>query len=227
MDVIRVLVADDEPLVRFGLRALLNAAEDIEVVGEACDGAEALARTHDLAPDVVVTDLRMPGMDGITLTRQLAALPNPPKVLVLTTFDTSEGVREAMQAGAGGYLLKDAPPEQVLGAVRLVTEGGVVLAPASAARLIAAPKSPGAVARLSIEQRRRLEGLSKQQEEVLVHLAQGYSNAQIAQRMYLTEGTVRAYVSRLLAALKLENRTQAAILAYQAGLVGGTTGEER
>ncbi len=222
MDVIRVLVADDEPLVRFGLRALLNAADDIAVVGEACDGAEALARTHDLAPDVVVTDLRMPGVDGIALTRQLTALPNPPRVLVLTTFDTSEGVREAMQAGAGGYLLKDAPPEQVLGAVRLVMEGGVVLAPASAARLIAAPKASGAAAPLPIEQRRRLEGLTKQQEEVLVHIAQGYSNAQIAQRMYLTEGTVRAYVSRLLAALKLDNRTQAAILAHQAGLLGGT-----
>ncbi|MFJ3903668.1 response regulator transcription factor [Streptomyces sp. NPDC090025] len=140
MDVIRVLVADDEPLVRFGLRALLDTADDITVVGEARDGAEALARTHELAPHVVVTDLRMPGMDGLTLTQQLTALPNPPKVLVLTTFDTSDGVRKAMQAGAGGYLLKDAPPEQVLGAVRLVMEGGIVLAPASAARRSPPPR---------------------------------------------------------------------------------------
>ncbi|MBB5121764.1 LuxR family transcriptional regulator [Streptomyces eurocidicus] len=217
---IRVLVTDDEPLVRFGLRMLLDAAEDIVVVGEAADGAEALARARELAPDLVLTDLRMPGMDGITATKQLLALPNPPAVLVLTTFDTEEGVTTALEAGAAGYLLKDAPPEQVVGAVRLVASGGTVLASASAARLLEASRtrSDGAQ-RIPAEQRRRLESLGPQQRDILRLLGSGMPNAQIAQRMYLTEGTVKAYVSRLLTTLKLENRTQAAILAHQAGLL--------
>lgn len=141
---IRVLVTDDEPLVRFGLRMLLDAAEGIQVVGEACDGAAALAKARELAPDLVLTDLRMPGMDGIAATRRLLDLPNPPAVLVLTTFDTEEGVTEALEAGAVGYLLKDAPPEQVVGAVRLVAAGGCVLAEASTARLLAASRARGA-----------------------------------------------------------------------------------
>ncbi|MCX5377375.1 response regulator transcription factor [Streptomyces sp. NBC_00091] len=220
---IRVLVTDDEPLVRFGLRMLLDAAEGIEVVGEACDGASAMARARELSPDLVLTDLRMPGMDGITATRQLLALPNPPAVLVLTTFDTEEGVTEALEAGAAGYLLKDAPPEQIVGAVRLVASGGRVLAEASAARLLAASRARGPQRPTGIppEQRRRLEALTDQQCELLCHLGEGLSNAEIARRMYLTEGTVKAYVSRLLTALRVDNRTQAAILAHQAGLLGG------
>lgn len=217
---IRVLVTDDEPLVRFGLRMLLDAAEGISVVGEACDGASAMARARELAPDLVLTDLRMPGMDGITATRQLLALPNPPAVLVLTTFDTEEGVTEALEAGAAGYLLKDAPPEQIVGAVRLVASGGTVLASASAARLLAATRTrSGKAPGIASEQRRGLETLNDQQREILRHLGTGLSNAGIARRMYLTEGTVKAYVSRLLTALKVDNRTQAAIVAHQAGLL--------
>ncbi|MEV8020873.1 response regulator transcription factor [Streptomyces sp. NPDC086554] len=220
---IRVLVTDDEPLVRFGLRMLLNTADDIDVIGEACDGTAALARARELAPDIVLTDLRMPGMDGITATRQLTALPNPPAVLVLTTFDTGEGVTEALQAGAAGYLLKDAPPEQVLSAVRLVAAGGTVLASASAARLLESSSRAAGASRIPPEQRRRLSMLGEQQREILGHLGGGMSNAQIARRMYLTEGTVKAYVSRLLTTLKVENRTQAAILAHQGGLLEEAT----
>ncbi|MBD0746149.1 response regulator transcription factor [Streptomyces sp. CBMA152] len=217
---IRVLVTDDEPLVRFGLRMLLDAQDDIVVIGEACDGTTALTLTRELAPDLVLTDLRMPGMDGIAATKRLLALPNPPAVLVLTTFDTEEGVVEAMQAGAAGYLLKDAPPEQVVGAVRLVASGGTVLSSASAAHLLEASRPRDtAESRVPIEQRRRVEALDAQQREILCRLGNGMSNAEIARRMYLTEGTVKAYVSRLLAALKVDNRTQAAILAHRAGLL--------
>ncbi|MFE5873104.1 response regulator [Streptomyces roseifaciens] len=224
---IRVLVTDDEPLVRFGLRALLGAAEGIEVVGEASDGVEALARVRELAPDIVLTDLRMPHADGISVTRRVLALPNPPAVLVLTTFDTYDGVTDALQAGASGYLLKDAPPEQVIGAIRVVSTGGTVLAPASAARLAHASRATpsGSSGRIPPEQRHRLDNLTEQLHDVLRHLGEGLSNAQIARRMYLTEGTVKAYVSRLLAILKLENRTQAAILAHQAGLLAENAGE--
>ncbi|MGV9267481.1 response regulator [Kitasatospora sp. NPDC003701] len=215
-----MLVTDDEPLVRFGLRALLDATDDITVVGEAYDGATAVARARALAPDLVLTDLRMPGMDGITATRQLLALPNPPIVLVLTTFDTEDGVTEALRAGAAGYLLKDAPPEQLVGAIRLVATGGTVLASASAARLVNASRDRAdRPTRIPPDQRRRLERLGVQQRELLRLVGNGLSNAQIAQRMYLAEGTVKAYVSRLLTALDVDNRTQAAILAHQAGIL--------
>ncbi|MDH6544034.1 response regulator transcription factor [Streptomyces sp. SPB4] len=216
---IRVLVTDDEPLVRFGLRVLLDTAEGIEVIGEAGDGVEALPLVHERAPDLLLTDLRMPRLDGIALTRRVLALPDPPAVVVLTTFDTYDGVTEALRAGARGYLLKDAPPEQVIGAVHVVAAGGMVLAPASADRLTRAT-AVGAPGRILPEQRHRLAGLSEPLREVLSLIGEGLSNAQIAQRTYLTEGSVKAYVSRLLSALKLENRTQAAILAHQAGLIG-------
>ncbi|WP_369374203.1 response regulator [Streptomyces sp. cg36] len=216
-------MTDDEPLVRFGLRALLDATEGIEVVAEAGDGVEAVALACELVPDLVLMDLRMPRLDGIGATRRLLALPNPPAVLVLTTFDAHDGVVEALQAGASGYLLKDAPPEQVASAIRVVAAGGTVLAQASAARLAHEARAGGALApgRIPAEQRDRLDNLNGTLRDVLCHLGEGLSNAQIAQRMYMTEGTVKAYVSRLLAALKLNNRTQAAILAHHAGLLSG------
>ncbi|MFC9293690.1 response regulator [Streptomyces sp. NPDC057011] len=210
---IRVIVADDEPLMRFALRAVLESNPDIEVVGEACDGGQVLDRTRELDPDVVLTDLRMPGTDGITATRRLMELPKAPAVLLLTTFDTEDGITRALAAGATGYLLKDAPPEQVVAAVRLVASGATALAAGPAARLAATnrPAPP--------ERRQLPEGLSGQQRELLSHLGTGMSNAEIARSMHLSEGTVKAYVSRLMSVLGVENRTRAAILAYQAGLV--------
>ncbi|MFF7635284.1 response regulator [Kitasatospora sp. NPDC008050] len=220
---IRLLLVDDEPLVRFGLRTLLDAADGIEVVGEACDGAGAVARALELGPDVVLTDLRMPGMDGLTATKRLLTLPKPPAVLVLTTFDTSEGVMESLRAGASGYLLKDAPPERILHAIRMVAFGGIALAPASATRLVdTSTEANVAAARLGSELNGRLANLTERQREVLRQVGRGLSNAQIAQRMCLSEGSVKSYVSRLLGVLGLENRTQAAILAHQLGLADGS-----
>lgn len=220
---IRVIVADDEPLMRFALRTLLESQDDIVVIAEACEGAQMVEQAREGQPDLVLTDLRMPGMDGIAATRSLRELPEPPAVLVLTTFDTEDGIARALAAGARGYLLKDAPPEQVVAAVRLVAAGGTALAPVPAARLATAgagrrgASAPGA----ATGPRGGLAGLSAQQRELLRHLGAGLSNAEIARSMHLSEGTVKAYVSRLMSVLEVDNRTQAAILAHRAGLAGG------
>ncbi|MFF3672713.1 response regulator [Streptomyces sp. NPDC002120] len=221
--VIRVIVADDEPLMRFALRTLLESQDDIVVMDEACDGAQLLERAREGRPDIVLTDLRMPGMDGIAATRTLMELPEPPAVLVLTTFDTEDGIAQALSAGATGYLLKDAPPEQVVAAVRLVASGATALAPGPAARLALSGAGRGAANRPATapELRRRLASLNEQQREILRHLGAGLSNAGIARAMHLSEGTVKAYVSRLMSVLEVDNRTQAAILAHQGGLTGG------
>ncbi|MFD8980232.1 response regulator [Streptomyces sp. NPDC059564] len=220
---IRVLVADDEPLMRFALRTLLESQDDIVVIDEACNGAQVLERAREGRPDIVLTDLRMPGMDGIEATRGLMELPEPPAVLVLTTFDTEDGIAHALSAGATGYLLKDAPPEQVVAAVRLVASGAAALAPGPAARLALSGAGRGAASRpaASPDLRRRLASLNEQQRELLRHLGAGLSNAGIARSMHLSEGTVKAYVSRLMSVLEVDNRTQAAILAHQGGLTGG------
>ncbi|MFE4639131.1 response regulator [Streptomyces sp. NPDC056773] len=212
---IRVVVADDEPLMRFALRTLLESHEDIEVVGEASEGAQVLDRVRELRPDVVLTDLLMPGMDGITTARQLRELPDAPAVLVLTTFDTEDGITRTLAAGARGYLLKDAPPEQVVAAVRLVASGATALASGPATRLATASAAAGTPPRAPS---RLVESLSTQQRQLLRHLVAGMSNAGIARSMHLSEGTVKAYVSRLMSVLKVDNRTQAAILGHQAGL---------
>ncbi|MFF4434515.1 response regulator [Streptomyces sp. NPDC001513] len=219
---IRVIVADDEPLMRFALRTLLESQDDIVVIAEARDGTELLEQAREGRPDIVLTDLRMPGMDGIAATRRLMELPGPPAVLVLTTFDTEDGIARALTAGATGYLLKDAPPEQVMAAVRLVASGAAALAPGPAARLARTAAGGGSVSRTvaAPESSRRLAGLSEQQQELLRRLGAGLSNAEIARSMHLSEGTVKAYVSRLMAVLEVDNRTQAAILAHQAGLTG-------
>ncbi|MFD3941849.1 response regulator [Streptomyces sp. NPDC058579] len=220
--VIRVIVADDEPLMRFALRTLLESQDGIVVISEAGDGAQVLEQAREGRPDIVLTDLRMPGMDGIAATRRLMELPEPPAVLVLTTFDTEDGIARALRAGATGYLLKDAPPEQVVAAVRLVASGATALAPGPASRLAMAGAGGGPEGRSvpAPEERRRLAGLNEQQRELMRHLGAGLSNAEIARSMHLSEGTVKAYVSRLLTALEVDNRTQAAILAHQAGLTG-------
>ncbi|MGY1667208.1 response regulator transcription factor [Geodermatophilus sp. SYSU D00696] len=217
---IRVVLVDDEELVRFGLRTVLEAAGDIEVVGEAADGAAGVAAARDLRPDVVLTDIRMPRMDGLAATREILALPDPPQVAVLTTFHLDEYVYAALAAGAAGFLLKDTPPREIAAAVRAVADGTATLSPAVTATLIesyvdrrAAPRRARAL--------RRVAALSDREREVLALLGSGGSNAELAGRLFVSEATVKTYVSRLLTKLDLANRTQAAILAHEAGLLEG------
>lgn len=211
----RVLVADDHALVRSGIVGLLEAA-DLEVVGEAVDGHEAVEAARRLRPDVVLMDIRMPGLDGIEATARVAAEPDAPRVLVLTTFDLDEYVYRALQAGASGFLLKDAPPERLVDAVRTVARGESLLAPALTRRLIerylAAPP-PGSPAADPAGD------LTPREREVWLLIARGLSNQEIGHRLYLSEATVKAHITRLLAKLGLRDRVQAVVAAYESGLV--------
>jgi DNA-binding NarL/FixJ family response regulator len=214
--VIRVLIADDQALVRGGFRMILEAQKDIEVVGEASDGREALARARELAPDVVLMDIRMPELDGLEATRQLVTRDGSTRVLMLTTFDLDEYVYEAMKAGASGFLLKDVRPEQLAEAVRVVAAGDSLLAPAITHRLIAEfvrrpPPGSGAPAELS--------ELTDRELEVLKLIARGLSNGEIASALFLGEATVKTHVTHVLTKLKLRDRVQAVVLAYESGLV--------
>ena len=213
---IRVLVADDQALVRAGFRAILETQDDLEVVGEAADGAEAVAMGRELGPDVVFMDVRMPGVDGIEATRLLLRDGDGPRVLMLTTFDLDEYVYEAMKAGASGFLLKDAPREQLVGAVRTVAAGDALLAPALVRRLVADfVRRPAPGARPPAE----LEDLTERELEVLTLIARGLSNAEIAARLFLSEATVRTHVTHVFAKLGLRDRVQAVVLGYESGLV--------
>jgi len=218
--VIRVLLVDDEELVRFGLRTVLEAAGDFEVVGEAGDGAAGVKAARELRPDVVLTDIRMPGTDGLTATKQILALPDPPQVAVLTTFHLDEYVYAALAAGAAGFLLKDTPPREIAAAVRAVADGTATLSPAVTAALIDSYVDRRAAPRKA-EAQRRIAELSDREREVLQLLGSGQSNAELARTLYVSEATVKTYVSRLLTKLDLTNRTQAAILAHEAGLLEG------
>jgi DNA-binding NarL/FixJ family response regulator len=217
---IRVLLVDDEELVRFGLRTVLEAAGDFEVVGEAGDGAAGVRAARELKPDVVLTDIRMPGMDGLTATKQILALPDPPQVAVLTTFHVDEYVYAALAAGAAGFLLKDTPPREIAAAVRAVADGTATLSPAVTATLIASYVDRRAAPRRA-RALQRVAALSDREREVLALLGSGESNAELARRLFVSEATVKTYVSRLLTKLDLANRTQAAILAHEAGLLEG------
>ena len=210
---IRVLLVDDDALVRAGLRMILGGAPDIEVVGEASDGAAGLDIARDCKPDVVLMDIRMPVMDGIKATATLRAADDAPHVIVLTTFDADDLVVQALRAGAGGFLLKDSRPERLVGAVKAVCEGEPVLSPSVTRQLVdrvtaSTPVNPANAA--------RLERLTDREHEVAVLISRGLSNADIAADLYMSVPTVKAHVSRILAKLDAGNRVQAAIMVHEA-----------
>jgi DNA-binding NarL/FixJ family response regulator len=211
-----VVVADDQGMVRSGFSVLLNAQPDIEVIGEAVNGQEAIARAAELQPDVILMDVRMPVLDGLHATREITAMPDPPKILVLTTFDLDDYVYEALRAGASGFLLKDASATELANAVRLVAAGDALLAPGVTRRLIAefarmgGPRTPT---------RKQIDGLTERESEVLALVARGMSNAEIADHLVVAEQTIKTHVGRILMKLGLRDRTQAVVLAYESGLV--------
>ncbi len=213
---IRVLVADDQAVVRGGLRMILEAQADLEVVGEARDGSEAVAMVTSLQPDVVLMDIRMPGLDGIEATRRLARAGARARVLVLTTYALDEYVYESLKAGAAGFFVKTESPERLIDAVRLIAAGEALLAPEITRRLIdrflgaAPPNAPPPAA---------LAELTHRELEVLRHLARGLSNSEIAAALYITEGTVKTHVARILLKLDLRDRVQAVVFAYEHGFV--------
>jgi DNA-binding NarL/FixJ family response regulator len=219
--VIKVLVADDHALARGGLRAMLDVQGDLQVVGEAEDGAHAVDEAIRLRPDVVVMDIRMPRLDGIEAIRRLRQHGGAPSVLVLTTFDLDEYVYEALRAGAAGFMLKDAPPGQLAEAVRAVASGDTLLAPAVTRRLV-----ERFVKRPSPERSDELAELTERELGVLRHVARGLSNREIAQTLYLSEATVKTHMTRILAKLGLRDRVQAVVFAYETGLVEPGEGDE-
>jgi DNA-binding NarL/FixJ family response regulator len=214
---IRVLLCDDQALVRGGFRMILEAREDIDVVGEAEDGAQALELTWRHRPDVILMDVRMPRLDGVEATRRLVEAGAEGRVLILTTFDLDEYVFEALRAGASGFLLKDVQPAQLVEAIRVVARGEALLAPTVTRRLLDrfAHTLPGAPEKPPPE----LASLTEREREVLGLLAGGLSNAELAERLFVSETTVKTHVSSILRKLGLRDRVQAVVLAYQAGLV--------
>jgi len=212
---IRVLLADDQQLVRAGFRMILSAEPDIEVVGEAADGVEAVDCARRLRPDLVLMDVRMPRLNGIEATRQLLMLPDPPRVLVVTTFDLDQYVYETLRLGASGFLLKDTPEDQLVAAIRTVITGVSLLNHDVTQRLIDAFAGRAAATRRPPE----LDVLTPREVEVLRQLAHGRSNAEIARDLYISEATVKTHVAHLLAKLGLTSRTQAVVLAYETRLV--------
>lgn len=212
---ITVLIVDDQALVRAGFHMILDAEADMEVVGEAADGLQALAETRRLHPDIVLMDVRMPQMDGIRATRELVSSGCEAKILMLTTFDMDEYIYDALRAGASGFVLKDIPPEQLVAGIRSVASGDALLAPSVLHRIVeefamrpAARQVPEA-----------LGGLTQREQDVLQLLAKGMSNAEIAQAFVVSETTVKTHVARVLAKLDLRDRVQAVVFAYEAGLV--------
>lgn len=213
---IRVVVADDQGMVRTGFSILLNAQPDIEVVGEAVNGQEAITRVAELRPDVILMDVRMPVLDGLQATRQIAAVDDAPRVLVLTTFDLDDYVYEALRAGASGFLLKDASAGELAEAVRVVAAGDALLSPGVTRRLIAEFARLGAPRAAT---RKSLEGLTDRETEVLALVARGLSNVEIAAHLVVAEQTIKTHVSRVFMKLALRDRAQAVVFAYENGLV--------
>jgi DNA-binding NarL/FixJ family response regulator len=215
---IRVLLVDDEALVRGGLRMILESADDLEVVGEAGDGSEAVEAVQRHRPDVVLMDVRMPGLDGLSAAGQVLQLADPPRVVMLTTFGLDSYVFAALEAGASGFLLKDTPPRDLIAAVRVVAAGEAMLSPAVTRRLIGHFADGRGTSRrdAAVE---RIGTLTERETEVLVAVGRGLSNAEIGRALFLSEATVKAHVSRVLTKLDAANRVQVAIVAHEAGLL--------
>lgn len=214
---ISVAIADDEVLVRSGIRLIVDGQDDMEVVGEASDGAEAAAVVRQKSPDVILMDIRMPGVDGLEACRRILGSDSATvRVLMLTTFDLDEHLYQAMKAGASGFLLKSTPPEQLIHAIRVVATGETLLAPPITRRLIESfvRRPPPGSATPS-----ELEGLTPRELDVLRLIAEGLSNGEIARQLFLSEGTVKSHVNRILAKLRVRDRVQAVITAYESGLV--------
>ncbi|MEE1773113.1 response regulator transcription factor [Streptomyces sp. JV185] len=219
---VRLLVVDDDPLVRAGLALMLGGADDIDIVGEGADGTEVAALVDRLRPDVVLMDIRMPGMDGLTATESLRARPDAPEVVVLTTFHADEQVLRAIRAGAAGFVLKDTPPAQIVDSVRRVAAGDPVLSPAVTRQLMARAAGTGPRddrADRAGRARQRIAALAEREREVAVAVARGRSNAEIAATLYLSVATVKTQVSRILAKFGFNNRVQIALLVHDAGLL--------
>ena len=214
---IRVLIVDDDALVRAGLSMMLAGTEDVRVVAEASDGAEVASAVDAYRPDVVLMDIRMPGVDGLTATERLRAREGAPEVIVLTTFDADDHVLRALRAGAAGFLLKDTPPPEIMRAIRLVAAGEAMLSPAVTRRLIEHVADEGLGSRRA-HARELLERLTDREREVAIAIGQGKSNADIAAELYMSVATVKAHVSRLLTKLEAGNRVQIALLAHDAGV---------
>ena len=214
---IRVLLVDDQELLRAGFRMVLEAHGDIEVVGEASDGRQALDVIATTEVDVVLMDVRMPGLDGVGATREICAKPDGPKVLILTTFDLDEYVFEGLRAGASGFLLKDVRPAALLDAIRVIASGDAVVDPSVTRRLLSRFLDHGPVVAPPADP--RLDTLTAREHEVLLEIAQGSSNAEVAQALFLSEATVKTYVGRILSKLHLRDRVQAVVFAYEHDLV--------
>jgi DNA-binding NarL/FixJ family response regulator len=217
--VIAVLLADDQPLLRMGFRMILEAQPDMAVAGEAADGDQAVELTASLSPDVVLMDVRMPGTDGIEATRRIVGSGSPARVLILTTFDLDEYAFSGLRAGASGFLLKDAPPDQLLGGIRAVAGGDAVVAPSVTRRLLDAYAHQFPDAHPPATRSARLDPLTEREREVLLAVACGLSNAEIAEQLVVSEATVKTHVGRILSKLELRDRVQAVIFAYEIGLV--------
>jgi DNA-binding NarL/FixJ family response regulator len=220
----RVLIVDDQALVRAGFRMILETQPDIEVVGEGADGAEAIESVDRLAPDVVLMDIRMAAMDGIAATREITGRQRPSsgsavRIIMLTTYDLDEYVFEALQAGASGFLLKDVPPEELVHAVRVVADGEALLSPSATRRLIAEFVDQGGARGEAPVVGHRLDSLTRREREVLEMMARGLSNPEIAAEAYVSENTVKTHVARVFDKLGVRDRVQAVIVAYDAGLV--------
>ena len=217
---VKVLIVDDDALVRAGLRLILSSADDIDLVGETDDGAHAVAAVRQHRPDVVLMDIRMPRMDGITATAALRQLDRPPQVIVLTTFQADAHVLAALRAGASGFLVKDTPPTDILAAIRLVAAGDAIVSP-SVTRALLSHFAPSGASERHQGAAQRLEGLTEREREVASAVGDGASNAEIAASLFMSEATVKAHVSRLLSKLDLTNRVQIAILVHDAAQAEG------